>query len=79
MLNRANRYKKEEEIKERDDEMTKQLSEIKSLKQEIAHLKEELEVINSKKDEADKHAYMLQKLFEQKVIDEEGNFISEKE
>ena len=79
MLNRTNRYKKEEEIKERDYEKAEQLSAIKIPKQEVAHLKEELKVVNSKKDEADKHAHMLYKLFEQNIIDEDGNLIQEEE
>ena len=70
---------KEEEIKERDYEKVEQLSAIKTLKQEVAHLKEELEVVNSKKGEADKHAHMLHKLFEQNIIDEDGNLIQEEE
>ena len=42
------------------------------------HLMEELEVINSKKEEADKHAHMLNKLFVQNIIDEDGGLIQEK-
>ena len=79
MLNRIYRYKKEEEIKEKDYDKAEQLNAIKTLKQEFAHLKEELEVIYSKKDEVDKHANIRQKLFEQNIIDEESNLIQEEE
>ena len=77
MLNRTNRYKKEVELRNREEEKTTQLNVIQSLKEEIVYLKKELEEVKEKKDEADKHKEMLRILYEQKLIDENGNPIYE--
>ena len=77
MLNRTNWYKKEVELRNREEEKTTQLNVIQSLKEEIVYLKKELEEVKEKKDEADKHKEMLRSLYEQKLIDENGNHIYE--
>ena len=65
------------ELRNREEEKTTQLNVIQSLKEEIVYLKMELEEVKEKKDEADKHKEMLQSLYEQKLIDENGNPIYE--
>ena len=77
MLNRTNRYKKEVKLRNREEEKTTQLNVIQSLKEEIVYLKKELEEVKEKEDEADKHKEMLRSLYEQKLIDENGNPIYE--
>ena len=77
MLNRTNRYKKEVEFRNREEKKTTQLNVIQILKEEIVYLKKELEEVIEKKDETDKHKEMLRNLYEQKLIDENGNPIYE--
>ena len=76
MLNRANRNKRQEENKI-ENKTERKLAIIGSLKEKDANLKDELLMIQSRKDEANKHSDMFQKLYEQNVIDENGNPLDE--
>ena len=77
MLNRTSKNKRQEEENKRGNDTARQLAIIGSLKEEVASLKDELLLIQSQKEEADRNAEMLHKLYEQKVIDENGNPLSE--
>ena len=59
MLNRTSRNKRQEEDNKRKNETARQLAIIGSLKEEVANLRDELLIIQSQKDEADKHADRL--------------------
>ena len=76
MLNRTSKNKRQEEENKRGDDTARQLAIIGSLKEEVASLKDELLLIQSQK-EADRHADMFHKLYDQKVIDENGDLLSE--
>ena len=76
MLNRTSKNKRQEEENKRGNDAEKQLAIIGSLKEEVASLKDELLLFQSQK-EADRYSDMLYKLYEQKVIDENGNPLSE--
>ena len=77
MLNQACRNKRQEEENKRENEAARHLAIIGSLKEEVANLKDEPLIIQSIKNEADKHANMLQKIYEQNVIDENMNPLDE--
>ena len=76
MFNRSSKNKRQEEENKRGNDTARQLAIIGSLKKEVASLKDELLLIQSQK-EADRNAEMLHRLYEQKVIDENGNPLSE--
>ena len=73
MLNRTKRFEKRR--KEELDEMEKGEKEkaIENLKREVDLLKAELDVAYDLQDKADKNAELLEKLFTDNIIDEEGN------
>ena len=77
MLNRTSKNKRQEEENKRGNDTARRLAIIGSLKEEVASLKDELLLIQSQKEEPDRHADMLHKLYDQKVIDENGNLLSE--
>ena len=73
MLNRTKKFEKIR--KEELDEIEKGEKEkaIKNLKREVDLLKAELDVAYDLQDKADKNAELLEKLFTDNIIDEEGN------
>ena len=77
MLNRTSRYKREEkEIQDRD-EKAEQIRTINKLKEEVASLKDELLIQQEKEHEADKHAALLSRLYEEHIIDENGELLND--
>ena len=73
MLNRTKKFEKRR--KEELDEMEKgeKVKAIENLKREVDLLKAELDVAYDLQDKADKNAELLEKLFTDNIIDEEGN------
>ena len=73
MLNRTKKFEKRR--KEELDEIEKGEKEkaIENLKREVDLLKAELDVAYDLQDKADKNAELLEKLFTDNIIDEEGN------
>ena len=73
MLNRVKRFEREsKEIQENKRRVEKDEL-IDNLQREVNLLKAELDLAKDIQDKADKNARLLEKLFENNVIDEEGN------
>ena len=73
MLNRAKRFEREsKEIQENKRRVEKDEL-IDKLQREVNLLKAELDLAYDIQDKADKNARLLEKLFENNVIDEDGN------
>ena len=73
MLSRAkrnDRISKEEKEKEKKAEQDRVIDE---LKREVNILRNELDMAYDLQDKADKNATLLEKLFDNNIIDEEGN------
>ena len=77
MLNRSKRYAREEQKERLAELQNTQASKIRNLKDEVSSLKYELAELQAKNDEADRNAEILSKLFDQKIIDDNGNVLEE--
>ena len=76
MLNRSRRN--EREAKETDDKQreAEMIYKTKQLQEEVEILKKELEVALSEKEKADENADILHRLYNDNIIDENGNLNS---
>ena len=77
MLNRSKRYAREEQKERLAELQNTQASKIRNLKDEVLSLKYELAELQAKNDEADRNAEILSKLFDQKIIYDNGNVLEE--
>ena len=73
MLNRAKRFEKKNKEEEEEKKRAEKERTIGKLQREVELLKNELDLAYDLQDKADKNAMLLEKLFENDVIDEEGN------
>ena len=78
MLNRNKRYEREEKEMEEIKEKAEIAAQIKQLQDEVFSLKADLAMEQVAKEEADKHANMLSKLYENNIIDHDGNLINDR-
>ena len=76
MLNRNKRYEREEKELEEIKEKTKIAAQIKLLQDEVFSLKADLALSQAEKQDSDKHADMLSRLYENNIIDQDGNLIN---
>ena len=75
LLNRAKRFKREAEERERTDNEKKMSKYIEDMENEIKYLNDK--IVYSEKDRAiaDKNSEILSDLFEKKIIDKNGNLL----
>ena len=73
MLNRAKRFERESKEIQENKRMVEKDELIDKLQREVNLLKAELDLAYDIQDKADKNARLLEKLFENNVIDEDGN------
>ena len=76
MLNRNKRYEREEKELEEIKEKTETTAQIKLFKDEVFSLKADLALAQAEKEDSDKHADMLSRLYEINIIDQDGNLIN---
>ena len=76
MLNRNKRYEREEKELEEIKEKTETAAQIKLLQDEVFTLKADLALVQAKKQDFDKHADMLSRLYENNIIDQDRNLIN---
>ena len=60
----------------RDKEKTETAVQIKLLQDEVFSLKVDLALAQAEKEDSDKHADMLNRLYENNIIDQDGNLIN---
>ena len=75
LLNRNKRFARLEKEATLAEERSKDKRKIDSLENEIAFLEEELKHQREHKNEADKNREILKRLYDDRVIDEEGNLL----
>ena len=73
MLNRTRRLEKKIKEEQEEKEKAEREEAIDRLKREVSHLKNELDLAYDIQEKADNNAILLEKLFENNIIDEEGN------
>ena len=75
LLNRTKRFQRQEKESAARDESQNDKRAIMALENEIAHLEEELKYQKDENKDADKNRLILKKLFDDNVIDGEGNLL----
>ena len=75
MLNRAKRFKREEQELAKKTEDDRKVNEIKTLKREVTQFKNKVIHMQAEEAEHDYNRDILSKLFEKNIIDKDGNFI----
>ena len=75
MLNRAKRFKREEQELTKKTEDDRRVNEIKTLKNEVTQLKNKVIQMQAEEAEHDYNRDILNKLFEKNIIDKDGNLI----
>ena len=73
MLNRTRRLEKKIKEEQEEKEKAEREEAIDRLKREVSLLKNELDLASDIQEKADNNAILLEKLFENNIIDEEGN------
>ena len=73
MLNRTRRLEKKIKEEQEEKEKAEREEAIDRLKREVSLLKNELDLAYDIQEKADNNAKLLEKLFENNIIDEEGN------
>ena len=73
MLNKAKRFERESKEIQENKRRAEKDELIDKLQREVNLLKAELDLAYDIQDKADKNARLLEKLFENNVIDEDGN------
>ena len=73
MLNRTRRLEKKIKEEQEEKEKAEREEAIDRLKREVSLLKNELDLAYDIQEKADNNAILLEKLFENNIIDEEGN------
>ena len=76
MLNRVKRFEREEKERQEETKSKEKEEQIDRLQREVNLLKAELDNTYDPQEKANKNASLLGKLFNNNVIDEDGNLIN---